>query len=238
MNKKSQITIIITIGVIIIIILGIILWYVAETQKEDIKTSADDVVKFSYAKDNVDNYVDQCLDLTVEEMQDQFWIINEAMAQDYINENLLDCIDDFKSFRDQGFNFDYEQPQSAVIIEDELYIINLSFPIIMTRADDRVEFDKFGADANVNHEIVYDPVEEEEVVEESNGEVMWIYRHFPLDGLHPEARDKAVASECAASLGGNDAFWAFADELFETGVAFNNMLAFARLPLAGFISMS
>jgi len=54
------------------------------------------------------------------------------------------------------------------------------------------------------------------VVDESNGRVRWVYRHFPLDQLHPvKARKEAVASECAAELGGNDAFWKFADRFYE-----------------------
>ena len=54
------------------------------------------------------------------------------------------------------------------------------------------------------------------VVDESNGRVRWVYRHFPLDQIHPvKARKEAAASECAAELGGNDAFWKFADRFFE-----------------------
>jgi len=54
------------------------------------------------------------------------------------------------------------------------------------------------------------------VVEESNGKVRWVYRHFPLDSIHPvKARKEAVASECAGELGGNEAFWRFADRFFE-----------------------
>lgn len=45
--------------------------------------------------------------------------------------------------------------------------------------------------------------------------VRWVYKHFPLDSIHSNARPAAIASECAASLGGNDAFWSFADGLFE-----------------------
>lgn len=46
--------------------------------------------------------------------------------------------------------------------------------------------------------------------------VAWVYRHFPLDQLHPKnARRAAVASECANELGGNDAFWAFTNGWFE-----------------------
>jgi protein-disulfide isomerase len=45
--------------------------------------------------------------------------------------------------------------------------------------------------------------------------IRWVYRHFPLDQLHPEARPAAEASECVAEQKGNDGFWQFADSLFE-----------------------
>lgn len=47
----------------------------------------------------------------------------------------------------------------------------------------------------------------------TNSDVAWIYRHLPLEQIHPMARPLAEASECAAELGGNDAFWAFTDAL-------------------------
>ena len=53
------------------------------------------------------------------------------------------------------------------------------------------------------------------LVEESKGSVRWVYRHFPLDELHSKARKEAAASECAAEMGGNDAFWKFADRFYE-----------------------
>jgi protein-disulfide isomerase len=62
-----------------------------------------------------------------------------------------------------------------------------------------------------------------------SGQVAWVYRHFPLDNLHSKARKEAQASECANELGGNDAFWAFTDALFEIAPS-NNRLDLARLP--------
>ena len=47
-----------------------------------------------------------------------------------------------------------------------------------------------------------------------SGKVAWVYRHFPLEQLHPNAPKLAEASECAAELGGAPAFWKFADLVF------------------------
>lgn len=55
-----------------------------------------------------------------------------------------------------------------------------------------------------------------QVTAEYGDKVAWVYRQFPLDQLHPvKARKEAVAAECAAELGGNDAFWKYADRFFE-----------------------
>lgn len=55
-----------------------------------------------------------------------------------------------------------------------------------------------------------------QVTTEYGDQVAWVYRHFPLDQLHPvKARKEAVATECAAEQGGNDAFWKYADRFFE-----------------------
>ncbi|MBU0613514.1 DsbA family protein [Patescibacteria group bacterium] len=55
----------------------------------------------------------------------------------------------------------------------------------------------------------------QQALAEYGDNVRWVYKHFPLDSIHSNARPAAIASECAASLGGNDVFWSFADGLFE-----------------------
>ena len=50
-----------------------------------------------------------------------------------------------------------------------------------------------------------------QIVSESNGNVAWIYRHWPI---HQNSVQKLIAAECVAKLKGNDAFWKYGDLLF------------------------
>ncbi len=54
-----------------------------------------------------------------------------------------------------------------------------------------------------------------EIVDAYDGKVNWVYRHFPLAFHNPGAQLQAEASECAAALGGNDAFWKYTDTIYE-----------------------
>lgn len=63
----------------------------------------------------------------------------------------------------------------------------------------------------------------------NDSQVAWVYRHFPLEQLHPKAPTEAIAAECVGKLGGNNAFWTFIDTIFEETPS-NNGLDLALLP--------
>lgn len=69
----------------------------------------------------------------------------------------------------------------------------------------------------------------QQVVADYDGKVNWVYRHFPLTSLHSKAPKEAEATECAGEQGGNEAFWAYTDRLFEITPA-NNGLDASQLP--------
>lgn len=52
------------------------------------------------------------------------------------------------------------------------------------------------------------------IVDAYDGDVNWVYRHFPLDFHDPLATREAIASECAAEQGGDEKFWAMADLIY------------------------
>ncbi len=53
-----------------------------------------------------------------------------------------------------------------------------------------------------------------QVKDKYGDKVAWVYRHYPLDGLHPKARMEAEASECVAKLSNNETFWKYLDAMF------------------------
>lgn len=72
-----------------------------------------------------------------------------------------------------------------------------------------------------------------QLVDNNGGKVNWVYRHFPLDFHNPGAQKQAEASECAAKLGGNEAFWSYSDLIYArttsngNGFPVNNLVPLA-----------
>lgn len=65
--------------------------------------------------------------------------------------------------------------------------------------------------------------------EYKEGEVAWVYRHFPIEQLHSKAPKEAEATECANELGGNTKFWEFINMVYDKTPG-NNGLDAAELP--------
>src|ERR1700733_4517122 len=59
-------------------------------------------------------------------------------------------------------------------------------------------------------QLIYPEIKD--IVNNSNGQVAWVMRDFPLTSIHPEALPAANAAECITAQLGNSAWWKFADD--------------------------
>ena len=62
------------------------------------------------------------------------------------------------------------------------------------------------------------------------GKVLFVYRDFPLESIHPMALPSAIASECVRKIGGDSAFWKFHDKIFSNQQSLSeaNLKAWAK----------
>lgn len=59
--------------------------------------------------------------------------------------------------------------------------------------------------------------------------IAWVYRHYPIDSLHSQAREEAEAAACVGKLGGDAKFWQYVDKIFATTTS-NDGLDLTLLP--------
>jgi protein-disulfide isomerase len=60
------------------------------------------------------------------------------------------------------------------------------------------------------------------IVNASGGQVAWVQREFPLTSIHPQAAPAALAAECISHMLGNDAYWKYADAVFNNQASLNS----------------
>ncbi len=75
------------------------------------------------------------------------------------------------------------------------------------------------------------------LTEKYSDKIAWVYRHFPLDQLHPKARTEARAVECAVRLSGPNKGFDYLNRMMEITPS-NNGLDLKELPkIAAYVGL-
>jgi len=99
-------------------------------------------------------------------------------------------------------------PSAVRAVSDSDYILgNPNAPIVM------IEYSDYDCPfCKQFHATMHQILDEYGVT----GRLAWVYRQFPLVELHPNAPQIAEAALCVGDLGGDSAFWAFSDTVFDS----------------------
>ena len=101
----------------------------------------------------------------------------------------------------EGLKPDPDRP--GFTLAGDMYKGSSDAPIVV------VEFSDFQCPYCQRHALTTQPVLDEVFV--GPGEVMWVFKHFPIENIHPFAFAASVAAECAAE---QEAFWQLHHRLF------------------------
>lgn len=113
----------------------------------------------------------------------------------------------------------FSQPEEVVIVDSSI-VVKEDRPVKGATESAKVTIVEF-SDFQCPTCRVYAPMVEEVVAKYSN-DVRFIYRHFPLNTIHPNAQKAAQAAEAARTF---DKFWEMHDLLFAEQVVWANLSA-------------
>ncbi len=131
MQKRGQITLFMIIGVILIILFGIVT-FVFKSFDVDIKTTSP-----------VKPYTEGCIEATLEKGLFEVGFSNMRKLEDFMNNHLKECTDDFTSFA--GMNITEGRVISKINkTEDNLSIIvEVNYPLTIKAQDSTYKLDEF-----------------------------------------------------------------------------------------------
>ncbi|MBU0536299.1 MAG: hypothetical protein KKE20_05000 [Nanoarchaeota archaeon] len=103
-----------------------------------------------------------------------YWYYNESLVPDitvieaelfrYIQEHLNDCIDDFKVFKDMGYDVEYGLAMSEPAIKEDSVFVEMNFPVTLTKEGSSSTKDRFSTEIRSDFYYAYSVIKE--VIEE------------------------------------------------------------------------
>jgi len=154
-QKKSQATIFLMLGVIMVAVIFILLFVNKSSIKKSLSQEVIDVNKISFTHQPINNFVVNCLSIVSKNSLEDF---NENSTEEELESFVKDRIDsclDFSVFEEQGFSFSKKEANVDVNINKKEAIFRMEYPIIITRLGwDKIEIKDFLA----RHELVLEEI--------------------------------------------------------------------------------
>ncbi len=174
MYKRGQITLFIIVGIIILVVVGSFFYIKAGLEKKEI-TGEETVLLIEPIKMYTENCLRETIkDVLISTGQQGGYFVLPQLSTQGLYDNtayffreknnlfpstevvskelsmafdsvFIFCLDDFEPFRKQGYDFEYDDVSSGVLIRDKDILININFPLKITKGNQETEISRFSA---------------------------------------------------------------------------------------------
>ncbi len=138
--KKSQVTIFVILGLLILVTL-IIFFNKKPEMEED-----DALISFDQVKKNFEEYINQCVEIATDNSINRYGLeyIDEQVEY-YIEKHIFECMDDFNEFKKMGYTIVSSSPNIELLIDEKNVETTLNVNITFSKGNKKAEFSKFRA---------------------------------------------------------------------------------------------
>ena len=144
MKKKSQVSLIVILGVVLLVIISMFIFIRISSAKTEIKRQAGETIDFSNVRTNVKLYVDDCLEQTTLRAIDNYGLQNsETQIENYINIYLISCLNRFEYLKEQNYDVKYGSPDPTIEITDNVLFVDLVFPVTISKGEEEISIQDF-----------------------------------------------------------------------------------------------
>ena len=186
MKKRGQIGYFIIAGIVLLIIAGLVLYTSSTIKEKKIVAEAEKQQQLEAESKNIRNLIESCISKTayeglkiagktggyIEVPQKidlngiSYWYFDQINIQPtldqirqriilYIDENLPLCLN-YSTFEQQGMQLEYTEPKSNITFAADDVIIDLHYPITITKQEYETTEDKFSSRLDVRFRRIYE----------------------------------------------------------------------------------
>lgn len=142
--KKSQVSLFVIIGLIIVIIVGTLILLRMDNSKTEFDIERIRSGDAKLDQDFLDAYVEHCIEISTIEAEKRFGLDKKASIAPiaaYVEYSMPECLDNFNAFEEQNFDVTSKDPKANAILTNNALIVELNYEVRMSRGTLKLNHD-------------------------------------------------------------------------------------------------
>ena len=141
-TKKSQISLFIIIGLILVVIIAMFVVIKINMKKGEIKEVKQDIVSFQRLERDAGKYIESCIEDSAMISIETYGLNSPDILEKYMEDEIMLCTDGFVIYENIA-EISEEKPNVNVNINDDIVIFDIDYPVVFTSDDESFQLEDF-----------------------------------------------------------------------------------------------